>query len=119
MRVTRKMARQTYFFPSVLNLEQFSEIIPDDRIQEEPIAEAFNNVVFQYITPGLERAVVILKAQGLSYSEISWILGVDRVKIHRAIYKIRDRLNRADVKKYLANPLIQKTGVGNNLTSNV
>jgi hypothetical protein len=42
--------------------------------------------------PGLERAIVVLRSQDYTYSEIAWILGMRTQEISRVLYKIKTRL---------------------------
>jgi len=116
MRVTHKI----FFFPEVLRLEELSPMLAGEHIEQESIAEAFNNVIFEHIQPGLERTCIILKAEGFSIADIAWMLGIERREVHRTIYRVRNRLLKMDLKKYIKNPLMrvpnQLIGQRNNLT---
>lgn len=102
MRVTRKF----FFFPEVLRLEELSPMLAGEHIEQESIAEAFNNVIFKFIEAGVERTCIILKAEGFSIADISWMLGIDRIEVHRTIYKVRNRLLKLNLKKYVQNPTL-------------
>lgn len=115
MRVTHRVP----FFPDAIRLDELQDYVADDNVEEEPITEAFNNIAFRYIYPGVERVCIILRSQGIGYAEIAWILGVNVAKVHNTIYKVRNRLIKADIKKYLVKPILQNGSIRNNLTTNI
>jgi DNA-directed RNA polymerase specialized sigma subunit len=78
-----------------ISLDAIADIIPADDLGEintSNISETFMFQVFKNIMPGLERAIVVLRSQDYTYSEIAWILGMRTQEISRVLYKIKTRL---------------------------
>jgi DNA-directed RNA polymerase specialized sigma24 family protein len=76
-------------------LDAIADMIPSDiseEINKSNISETFMFEVFKNIMPGLERAIVILRSQDYTYSEIAWILGMKTQEISRVLYKVKTRL---------------------------
>lgn len=108
MRVLRS---KTPFLPYVFNVIPFSELksvenqqienLLGDNNEHEPISEAFNNFVFRHIKAGRERTVVILRAEGLSYREIAWVMGVKLQEVNGIFLRVKRRLAHVDARKHL------------------
>jgi len=77
--------------PYAIQIEEFQELIAEDSARNT-VSEALTNEVFNYIKPGMERVCVILRADGLNYREIGWVLGERKTLIEAVIFKVRHRL---------------------------
>jgi DNA-directed RNA polymerase specialized sigma24 family protein len=82
---------------SGLDLTDLEETLIDPSEPAELLSETFYTKLFEFINPGDERVITILKSNGLSAKEIAWVLGKTVPEVNSIVLVIKKRI----AKKYL------------------
>ena len=69
----------------------FGEMVPAPEAPED-VNEAMGSAIFAALSPGEERTIVVLKAEGYNHDSISYITGLPEAQIRRVMSQARAKV---------------------------